>query len=100
MRGIKISNKAVYTLLAVLVVVLASFGVHALLVPGTSPSPGHDASSISPPSGCGDGQVLQFVSQAEGWSCTDASTGSIVDGNLVIEAPTGGNVIIQLSPAA
>jgi hypothetical protein len=72
---INFTNRWLYTLIAVGVLVIMGVGVYAassLLTPGVAPNPGHPISQTSPPSSCSAGQVLQWngTSNADGgWAC-------------------------------
>lgn len=83
---INLSNKWLYTFIAVGVIVLLGVGVYSL-TPGTAPNPGHLINDVAPPIGCADGQVLQFVDEANGWGCVNGLFGEGIyykDGKLGI----------------
>jgi hypothetical protein len=69
---INLSNRTFYTLVVIGLVVLFGVGVYATLSPGSTPNPGHNIQDIGPPTGCANGQVLQFVNETIGWACTSA----------------------------
>ncbi len=73
---INLSNRLLYTIIAIGVLLIAGVGVYAL-TPGTAPNPGHTIDTIAPPTGCGDGEFLQFVDATIGWGCTTPSAGGI-----------------------
>jgi hypothetical protein len=70
-RGIQInlSNRWLYTFIALGILVVISVGVYALQA-GVKPNPGHLISEMAPPSSCTANQVLQF--DGTDWSCIDA----------------------------
>jgi len=80
---INFTNRWLYTLIALGILVLAAVGVYAantLLVPGTAPKVGHTTSQLSPPSGCSPGQLLQWNGTANGdggWACVDGTSGGL-----------------------
>lgn len=86
--NINFSNRWLYTLIIIGIILVISVGVYAanfLLTPGTAPNPGHLISQTSPPSGCTAGQVLQWTGTANGdggWTC--ASTGSTLTKNITV----------------
>jgi hypothetical protein len=76
-KRMKMPNRLSYTIIAVVAIIFLSVGVYSL-TPGTSPNPGHDISSISPPSPCASGQYLKYVeSGGPGyWQCASVSSGT------------------------
>lgn len=75
---INFSNRWLYTLILVGIVLIAGIGFFtaSLLSPGVSPNPGHSINQTSPPSGCTAGQVLQWTGTDNangGWICTSSS---------------------------
>ncbi len=69
---INLSNRLLYTIIAIGVLLIAGVGVYAL-TPGTAPNPGHLISELAPPTSCGNGEYLQFVDSTTGWACAAAS---------------------------
>jgi hypothetical protein len=69
---INIEKRYAYAIIGLLVLSAGIFIVNAL-TPGVAPNPGHLIDSVAPPSGCGDGQVLQFIDITNGWGCVDMS---------------------------
>jgi hypothetical protein len=72
---INIKKRYAYAIIGLLVLSAGVFIVNAL-TPGVAPNPGHLIDNVAPPSGCGDGQVLQFIDSTNGWSCVDMPSGS------------------------
>jgi len=71
---INFSKRWLYTFIVIGILTIICVGVYAL-IPGVAPDPGHLIDNVAPPSGCGDGQVLQFVDESTGWGCVDISAG-------------------------
>ena len=97
---INLTNRWLYSLIAIGILAIAGVMVYAL-TPGIKPNPGHLANEMAPPTGCVNGQVLQFIDSTNGWGC--ASLPTLPTGNLnvkVIEIgnwsmPLGSSVVIQ-----
>jgi len=101
---INLTNRWLYTLIAIGVLVIASVGIYAL-TPGIKPNPGHLASEMAPPSPCSSGQFLKF--DGTNWVCgsdtdTDYCAGGTCPGSLNVQGPltaSGGKIVVyQLSP--
>jgi hypothetical protein len=65
-----LSNRLSYTLIAIFILAVVGIGVYAL-TPGIVPNPGHDISTVSPPSPCAASQYLQF--NGDKWKCATPS---------------------------
>ncbi len=78
--GFVMSNRLLYTLITIGILAAVGVGVYAV-VPGTTPNPGHDVQSISPPSGCQVGQYLRYGVNINGglysedWMCGTITPG-------------------------
>jgi hypothetical protein len=68
---INISNRWLYTFIAIGIIAIIGVGVYAL-TPGVAPNPGHLISEMAPPSPCTAGQVLQF--DGTNWVCNSTVT--------------------------
>ena len=72
------SERALYTLIAILIVLIFGVGVYA--VAGTTPNPGHAIADIQP---CSDGEILKMSGGA--WTCgnevseTDPKVGTLTN---------------------
>ncbi len=64
------------------------------LTPGVAPNPGHLITELAPPTGCADGQVLQFIDEINGWGCVDNGGWSQSGSNIYYNS---GNVGIGTS---
>ncbi len=73
--NINMSNRAIYTVLALVIVVLAGVSVYALSLGGEG-DPGHNIQDVGPPTTCPDGSYLKFISVASGWGCETPAGGS------------------------
>jgi len=69
-KKIILSNRWLYTLITVGILICLSVGVYAVL--GTTPNPGHSISELQT---CSNGEILQMVNGA--WACTTAQTSGI-----------------------
>lgn len=86
--NINFSNRWLYTLILIGVVLVAAVGVYATtatsgVTPGGTPNPGHPINQIGAPTGCTSGQVLTYNVDSNGvgsWTCTTPSSGSGVSG--------------------
>ncbi len=97
---INLEKRHAYFIIGLLVLAVGIFVVNAL-TPGIAPNPGNTIETISPPTGCGEGQVLQFIDEVSGWGCVDdtddqtlsiaGQTLSISEGNSV-SLPSGGGI--------
>ncbi len=78
-----ISNRVLYTLIALGILLVVGVGVFATsLLPttGAKSNPGHWINETAPPLGCAAGQVLQWtgVSNGDGgWACASGSSGNL-----------------------
>ncbi len=93
------SNKLHYTLAIILAILIFGVGVYAIQTspPGSDPSPGHTLATIAPPSGCSDGQFLQydFGSGGHTWVCANPPSGGTnywTDSGAFVE-PTSGDKV-------
>jgi len=78
--NIHLTNRWLYTLIAVGILAIIAVGVYAL-APGVIPNPGHNISEISIPSGCVAGQFLKY--DGTKWVCSgDYCAGGTCNGNL------------------
>mgnify|MGYP001615640381 CR=1 FL=1 len=80
-KKFNISNRLSYTIIAVIALIFLAVGVSSYLFPGVTPNPGHLISETAPPSGCGDGQFLKWVTDemnipAGSWTCASVVTSS------------------------
>jgi hypothetical protein len=66
---INLTNRWLYTLIAIFVFLIAGIMVYAL-TPGVAPNPGHLASEMAPPTPCSSGQFLKF--DGTNWICSAA----------------------------
>ena len=74
-KGFHFSNKLTYTLIAILVLVFAGVGVHALY--GTDPyTMGHTISEVAPPQYCGASNDGWLKYSNGVWQCVNAPSGS------------------------
>lgn len=70
MVKIEISNRAVYSLLAILIIILAGISVYAVTAvpsPSAHPNPGHSTDELGVPAGCGAGDF--FYWDGTQWDC-------------------------------
>jgi hypothetical protein len=65
--NINLTNRWLYTLIAIGILSAIGFGVYAL-TPGVAPNPGHLASRMAPPTPCNASQFLQF--DGTNWVCS------------------------------
>lgn len=63
---IHLTNRWLYTLIAVGILAAIGIGVYAL-APGIIPNPGHNISEVSIPSDCTSGQYLKY--DGTNWKC-------------------------------
>ncbi len=99
MVTINLSSRSLYSLIAIILVVVLGVVVYAN-VAGTAPNPGHTTSQISPPAGCQANQVLT-------WNGTELVCVSSSGGSQLIVArarrtdTTGRPIILEpgLDPA-
>lgn len=98
----KVSNRLSYTILSVIILVLAAAVVYAAnIAPGTVPNPGHSISQLGSPSSCAEGQFLKWtgVTPDGGWACATVTAGGqgatqwAPSGNDIYNSNTG-NVTI------
>lgn len=82
---INLSNRLLYTFIAIGILLIAGIGVYAL-TPGTAPNPGHLISELAPPNPCATNEFLQF--DGTNWICAVASAGS-VDWSSITSRPAG-----------
>jgi len=83
---VNVERKHAYMILFILVLGFAS-----VFVVSQTPSPGHPVSAISPPGGCGSGDVLGW--SGSGWVCTDSSGfgGTLTCQKITCTNPAYGN---------
>ena len=81
---INLTNRWLYTLIAIGILAIIGVGVYAL-TPGVAPNPGHLASDMAPPTPCAANQFLKF--DGTNWVCS--SSGSI-------EFPLTKNIIVPI----
>lgn len=104
MVTIKISNRAIYSILAIIILVLGGVAVYAVtLTPvpvGAIPNPGHSINEVVGPDNC-LGKALSYT--GTGWACLDFPTqynsvtltprsipvGTCVSGTLMVNSATG-----------
>ena len=55
-----LSNRWLYTFIALGIIAALSVGVYAAVTPGTAPDPGHLLSDVSPPTGCPSGNYIKW----------------------------------------
>jgi len=67
---IHLTNRWLYTFIALGILAIIGVGVYAL-APGSSGNPGHNIQDVGPPTTCANGQFLQFIDSTNGWGCTN-----------------------------
>lgn len=96
--NINLSNRWLYSILAVIIVILAGVAVWALEA-GVAGDPGHTMATIAPPDECVAGQFLNWT--GSDWECADlpaAGAGDIFWSGDASSISYGGNVGIGTSP--
>jgi len=99
---INLTNRWLYTLIAIGILAIIGVGVYAL-TPGVKPNPGHLSSEMAPPSPCASGQFLKF--DGTNWVCgsdycpggicrTDTYYGSTSSSKMLV-GESGNNVYIR-----
>ena len=93
---INLTNRWLYTLIALGILIAVGVGVYAV-VPGVAPNPGHLLSQISPPAGCTAGQFVQF--NGSNWVCTTYTIPTALYGwcGLVNTAECGRQLVCPVS---
>jgi len=90
---INLTNRWLYTLIAIGILAIIGVGVYAL-TPGVAPNPGHSANDMAPPSPCAANQFLKF--DGTNWVCSKITSSSMDEDtiswnilNKSLYSPTG-----------
>lgn len=88
--NIHLTNRWLYTLIAIGILAIIGVGVYALS-PGVAPNPGHSISDVAPPSGCTANQVLQWTGSS--WTCANqtqvTSLSGVIMGAFILQYTWG-----------